>query len=356
MAPTPPSVAEWPPDDPGKVLLHLDISGGSVDDVWTDVFASKSQLQEKLHRLRNDANVHESPWVSQRAELPAELFAWEAPPGAALGAPAAGKMRKVRFDAPASALGKGFSSDEVMRVLAHRPGSHYAVESEVFTTAMYGDKFAVLTRATLAARGPRRCVLHVVYAVAFSPALTRMLRPIISKGVDGGIRASFQVLRRLLAEKYELADLADDPSPPAVEGAPSEEAEAAAAHRPPISAAMPPPAPGPLGLADVLAYRDLVARLLRLHDPGAAAKALAAVLTVATTAALAAALRPAQEWCLGGGGGSGGTFLQRAACLPVTTGLVSLPGGAGDVVTVLALVAVANWLLMAGAELADAYL
>jgi hypothetical protein len=119
---------------------------------------------------------------------------------------------------------------------------------------------------------------------------------------------------------------------------------------------MPPPAPGPLGLADVLAYRDLVARLLRLHDPGAAAKALAAVLTVATTAALAAALRPAQEWCLGGGGGSGGTFLQRAACLPVTTGLVSLPGGAGDVVTVLALVAVANWLLMAGAELADAYL
>jgi hypothetical protein len=92
---------------------------------------------------------------------------------------------QVRFDAPASALGKGFSSDEVMRVLAHRPGSHYAVESEVFTTAMYGDKFAVLTRATLAARGPRRCVLHVVYAVAFSPALTRMLRPIISKGVDG---------------------------------------------------------------------------------------------------------------------------------------------------------------------------
>lgn len=50
---------------------------------------------------------------------------------------------------------------------------------------MYGDKFTVVTRYTLAARGARRCVLHIVYAVDFSPALSRMLRPVIGKGVDG---------------------------------------------------------------------------------------------------------------------------------------------------------------------------
>jgi hypothetical protein len=106
----------------------------------------------------------------------------------------------------------------------------------------------------------------------------------------------------------------------------------------------------------MLAYRSLVARLLRLHDPGAAAKALAAVLTVATTAALAAALRPAQEWCLGGGGGTGGGsggFLRHAACWPVERGLVLLPESAGQVVAALALVALSARLLAASAEVAD---
>ncbi len=91
----------------------------------------------------------------------------------------------MRFDIPASAVSKSFGSEELQKLLAFHPGSHYAAESEVFTNAMYGDKFVVITRFTLAARGARRCVLHAVYAISFDRSLSRMLRPVISKGVDG---------------------------------------------------------------------------------------------------------------------------------------------------------------------------
>jgi len=44
MAPTPPQDAVWPPDETGKVLLHTEV-GGSVDDVFADLFGIKSALQ-----------------------------------------------------------------------------------------------------------------------------------------------------------------------------------------------------------------------------------------------------------------------------------------------------------------------
>ena len=44
MAPTPPGVFHWPPDDPGKVVLHLEIDG-DVDAVFEDLFGRKSPLQ-----------------------------------------------------------------------------------------------------------------------------------------------------------------------------------------------------------------------------------------------------------------------------------------------------------------------
>lgn len=43
MAPTPPE-PEWPADEPGKVLLHLDI-GANVDKVFEDIFGCASKLQ-----------------------------------------------------------------------------------------------------------------------------------------------------------------------------------------------------------------------------------------------------------------------------------------------------------------------
>jgi hypothetical protein len=55
-------------------------------------------LQAKLHKQRNDSNCAESPWVSQRSQLPAQQFVWPAPPaGADPGTAAQGSWRKVRL-------------------------------------------------------------------------------------------------------------------------------------------------------------------------------------------------------------------------------------------------------------------
>eukprot|EP00878_Enallax_costatus_P041122 GHUV01047629.1.p1 GENE.GHUV01047629.1~~GHUV01047629.1.p1 ORF type:complete len:120 (-),score=36.87 GHUV01047629.1:153-512(-) len=92
---------------------------------------------------------------------------------------------QVRFDAAPSLASKAFNSEEVQKVLAHVPGSHYMVESEVYTNAMYGDQFYVMSRTTIVARGPEQCQLHLVYAVDFKPSLSRLMKPMVAKGVDG---------------------------------------------------------------------------------------------------------------------------------------------------------------------------
>jgi hypothetical protein len=104
--------------------------------------------------------------------------------GGALNPPFSGQ---VRFDAPPAPLaGKGFSNEEIQKVLDHAPGSYYRCESEVYTSAMYGDKFAILTRYLMVARGPGAAALHVTYAIVWSPSLSGFLKPMIGKGVDGG--------------------------------------------------------------------------------------------------------------------------------------------------------------------------
>lgn len=138
----------WPAGDPGKVLLNCVVSL-NVDSVFEELFGSYSDtqvrwhaaaggpscrcavcaatpcllawqgtgcciqpapvdraagclllkllLQAKLHKQRSDTNCAESPWVSQRSQLPAQQFVWPAPPaGADPGTPAQGKFRKVR--------------------------------------------------------------------------------------------------------------------------------------------------------------------------------------------------------------------------------------------------------------------
>lgn len=92
---------------------------------------------------------------------------------------------QVRFDAAPSIASKAFSSEEIQRVLLHAPGSHYQVETEVYTTAMYGDQFTVISRYTLVARGAGKAHLHVLYAIAFKPSLSRLMKPMVAKGVDG---------------------------------------------------------------------------------------------------------------------------------------------------------------------------
>jgi hypothetical protein len=92
---------------------------------------------------------------------------------------------QVRFEAAASLASKAFSSEEVQSVTLHAPGSHYVLLTEVATTALYGDQFSVITRYGLSAKGPNRTHLHVAYAVAFRPSLSRLMRPMVAKGVDG---------------------------------------------------------------------------------------------------------------------------------------------------------------------------
>lgn len=92
---------------------------------------------------------------------------------------------QVRFDAAPSIASKAFSSEEVQRVLLHVPGSHYQMETEVYTTAMYGDQFTVISRYTLVAKGPGKARLYVLYALTFKPSLSRLMKPMVAKGVDG---------------------------------------------------------------------------------------------------------------------------------------------------------------------------
>ncbi len=50
---------------------------------------------------------------------------------------------------------------------------------------MYGDKFCIVSRYILVADGPTACTLHLAYTVIFDPSFTRMLRPVVQKGVEG---------------------------------------------------------------------------------------------------------------------------------------------------------------------------
>lgn len=70
-------------------------------------------------------------------------------------------------------------------MLSYAPGSHYLVQAEVSTSAMYGDTFTIISRTALLQRGPGQAVVHVAYAVDFRPSLSRLMKPMVAKGVDG---------------------------------------------------------------------------------------------------------------------------------------------------------------------------
>jgi hypothetical protein len=76
-------------------------------------------------------------------------------------------------------------SSLVQTVLAYAPGSHFLVQAEVSATAMYGDQFTIISRTAAVQRGPAQAQLHVSYAVDFKPSLSRLMKPMVAKGVDG---------------------------------------------------------------------------------------------------------------------------------------------------------------------------
>ncbi|WIA28955.1 hypothetical protein OEZ86_011477 [Tetradesmus obliquus] len=363
----------WPPgNEQPKVLLHLLVQC-SVDALWEDFFGSYPEVQAKLHKQRNDSNCAESPWVSQRADLPAQQFLWPAPPaGADPGTPGQGKCRKVRFEAAASLASKAFSSEEVQTVLSYAPGSHYLVQAEVSTSAMYGDTFTIISRTALLQRGPGQAVVHVAYAVDFRPSLSRLMKPMVAKGVDGGIRGTFGMLKKLLQEQYSLKDLPEAAPAPTLPGAaaaaaaPAAAAAAAASAAPAAAAPIPAPTaaaaaagaavgmPALLQLADYLVYQELVAGLLHVSDPAKVAKGLAMCLTLGLIHLIITLLRPLTRGCAAvtaaGGGGLSGLL-----CWPLV-GVLRVPDSVAEVLSALLLVAAANRLLVVGMQLAAAWL
>lgn len=91
----------------------------------------------------------------------------------------------MRFEAAPSIASKAFSSEEVQVIQAYAPGSHYLVQAEVYTSAMYGDQFIIMSRTSLVARGAGQTQLHIAYAVDFKPSLSKFMKPMVAKGVDG---------------------------------------------------------------------------------------------------------------------------------------------------------------------------
>jgi len=179
----------------------------------------------------------------------------------------------------------------------------------------------------------------------------------------GGIRGSFNVLKKLLQEQYGLSDLPEATPQPAIPGA--------AAAAPPVEAAVPVPAAPPppaaaaqvpaappaapaalLSLADYMVYQELVASIVQVSDPQLVAKALAMCLTLVLINLLIMLLRPFSQACAAGGSGS---WVLSWLCWPVSLGL-DLPDSLGEVVGALLLVAVANKVLLVGVEVVAAAL
>ncbi len=93
---------------------------------------------------------------------------------------------QVRFDAPASGMASmPFANEEVSTCVEHQPGTRYIIDTTVFTNAIYGDKFSPMMRCTLEATSKSSCSVHVIYAVWFSKNMSRLVKPVAQKGIEG---------------------------------------------------------------------------------------------------------------------------------------------------------------------------
>lgn len=181
----------------------------------------------------------------------------------------------------------------------------------------------------------------------------------------GGIRGTFSTLKKLLQEQYNITDLRDTAAPPTVQGGPPAAAFTAAAPAPvpPLPAAVPAaaaatPRPPPVfGLADYIVYQELVAGILQLSDPHLIAQGLAMCLTLLLIHGLISALRPVSQACAEAAAGqvAGSSSVLGWLCWPLVS-VLDIPDSVGEVLSALLLVAVANKLLMLGAEAASTYL
>ncbi|GIL48686.1 hypothetical protein Vafri_5151 [Volvox africanus] len=221
-----------------------------------------------------------------------------------------------------------------------------------------------------------------MFHVEWLPAMNRMMRPVVGKAVDAGVRATFRIFRTALGTKQPVADIreAELPKggPPAVVShEPTVEGEEVAAgpgagpahtqpHAAPTAGFAPGVGPPPNILSVMtqqLVYKDQVVLLADLLGAGLrsvsasdlGAQMLAAALTIWLISLVVAALRGWQRLCSTGAEESGLMWLVRlAVCWPLA--MVDLPDSTAEVLTSVALVAAINWALIRGSEAAVRYL
>ena len=179
----------------------------------------------------------------------------------------------------------------------------------------------------------------------------------------GGIRGTFTVIRRLLGSQWTVTDIPDSRPPPLFPGIPAAPTPVPipAAPAAPIHVPVPPliavggggGISGALGLADLLVYQELVAGIHGLPDPAFVAKALAVFAMLALLYGLVNLLgvvtAPLEALCEVQGRGRG------VLCWPAGL-MVWLPDSLGEVLGSLAMVWVANRVLLVGTELLAEYL
>lgn len=94
---------------------------------------------------------------------------------------------QVRFESPPAAMAsKPFQNDEQQQVTEFHKGHKYVVESLSLTSAPYGDKFKIYFRYTTQAAAKGTCTLLVEAMIEFLPSMSGLLKPVVSKAVEGG--------------------------------------------------------------------------------------------------------------------------------------------------------------------------
>ncbi|KAG2431841.1 hypothetical protein HXX76_009334 [Chlamydomonas incerta] len=208
----------WPADGDPKTLLCVRVPC-SADELFKTVFVDP-ELQVQLHKQRNDNALVETLWVPSRDQLPPELYTWPGPPAGERNEPGATlRYRKVRFESPPTALAsKPFQNEETHALTHWVPEQLYVLEAVSNTSAPYGDKFSVYFKYIIRPDGSAPAaasVLHLLFCVDFQPSMNRMMKPVIAKAVDSGVRGTFRIFRSVLGGlRPGTADMAEAELPP----------------------------------------------------------------------------------------------------------------------------------------------
>ena len=206
--------AQW--DESSAVIVqHFEVRGASPFAVAAALYGGPGFIA-RIHRRKRHTDLVETPWAGGGG---AEGAAFTLPVGAT-------RTRRFTSPSPAPAIAPApVWNDELQTVLAgggggahhpHHPRHHhhraddnvYVVQSDVRTGVPYGDKIAVLSRtcvapavAAVAAAGspPQAAVVRVSYCVRYGASLSRLVRGMVARGVDGGVRSMYDAVRAGLA-------------------------------------------------------------------------------------------------------------------------------------------------------------